>query len=103
MPVPLLLFLGSLRKSPWSARTLMGWFLSVLSAQAGAAASRPQAQAASRTSRLVIRDIETFHVGAQDHAVVLHVAVHADAVHAAHALHHRDRVVGGGDVGLQVH
>src|SRR5579871_1999632 len=102
MPVPLLLSLGSLWKSPWSACTLMGWLLSLFSAQAAPATARPAASN-SRAARLLFgRDIGAHHVVAQHHTVVLHVAVHAHAGRAVLALHHHHVVVGAGDVGVEV-
>src|SRR5579859_4200062 len=105
MPVPLLLSWGAFLKSAWSAWMLMGWLLSVLSAHAGAAARRPHRQASSMRSLALVGDwdIQAFDVGPEHHAIILHIAVHADTVGAAGALHHGHRVVGAGDVGGQVH
>src|SRR6185312_17253828 len=100
-----LLFLGSAWKSPWSECTLMGWFLSVLSARAGADASRAPRHASNRRGlRFLGRgDIQACDVVTQHHAIILHIAVHADTIGAAAALDHGHRVVGAGYIGGQVH
>src|SRR5579863_229591 len=101
-PVPLLLLFGSLLKSPWSARTLIGWFLSLERAQTPPAAKKPQSARAS-SLRLFLGDIVAFHIGSQHHTVILHVAVHAHPGLVADTLGHDDAIVGGGEVGVQVH
>src|SRR5580698_8050481 len=101
MPVPMLVSLGSARKSAWSAWMLMGLLLSLLSAWA-VAARRPQIR--SRAHCLMrFGDIEALHVGPEHQAIILHVGVHAHAGHAADALGHLHRIVGARDVGVEVH